>query len=658
MKIPSSQNWSVSNLPSRGDVFYTRNINFDADGYASLANRALALIYDQASDFGAILSVVHLGGSTYYVTTSNGVYSVNFTSGTATAIANISTNLTSDCVTWAGGGTTGLLFVSDNNTTIYSGSGGSWTSRITGLTAATPHPLCVFENLVQLAVGDGNTVKTYSTAYALQATCTIPAEFTVRWIRYKDNRIYFGTSHNSGGEAKMFVWDGSGTAAQGAFATGGTWVFSGAVYKGTIVVMNSLGQLLPFNGGGFNEPLANLPVYYSEYEWLGADGFSLGKMLQRGMIADGDILYLNLNSTLSNYQFLAEQPSGLWCYDPKVGLYHKAGWAKTKLETRLVSGTDTGTDTFTVSSYNAITGTPILYTGTAAGGLVTNTVYYIIRASATTFQLATTHANAIAGTAINITSAGVSDSIVYHDDFEFGRSAGTSEQPYCVALVNTADSNISSYQGISGSQVIFGARVEDDSVQPKYTIQTLARGLNKGHIITARLQTANIKESWQKLVAKYEKLLISVDKIIVSARIREREPIYILDGTINNATWITTSSFSTSVSLSSAEVGDMVEIVGGSQAGNTSFITAIQETAGSYIVTISDTFTATNGDISAMIITNFKKKDTATFTTMDNLITSTIADNASKWVQFHIELQGISRPYIESLEPINTAHTK
>lgn len=73
------------------------------------------------------------------------------------------------------------------------------------------------------------------------------------------------------------------------------------------------------------------------------------------------------------------------------------------------AGTDicTWTSTANIPS-NILTGTRVRLTTTTTlpGGLATATDYYVIRVSDTTFKLATSYANAIAGTAINITDAG------------------------------------------------------------------------------------------------------------------------------------------------------------------------------------------------------------------------------------------------------------
>jgi len=73
------------------------------------------------------------------------------------------------------------------------------------------------------------------------------------------------------------------------------------------------------------------------------------------------------------------------------------------------AGTDTCTWTSTTNySYNTLVGTRVRLTTTTTlpAPLATATDYYVIKVTDTTFKLATTYANAIAGTAINITDAG------------------------------------------------------------------------------------------------------------------------------------------------------------------------------------------------------------------------------------------------------------
>lgn len=74
---------------------------------------------------------------------------------------------------------------------------------------------------------------------------------------------------------------------------------------------------------------------------------------------------------------------------------------------------DAGTDIITMTSTanipsNILTGTRVRLTTTTTlpAGLATATDYYVIKVTDSTFKLATSYANAIAGTAINITDAG------------------------------------------------------------------------------------------------------------------------------------------------------------------------------------------------------------------------------------------------------------
>ena len=84
---------------------------------------------------------------------------------------------------------------------------------------------------------------------------------------------------------------------------------------------------------------------------------------------------------------------------------------------------NTTTDTITLGSHWYSSGDAVVYTagsgGTAIGGLVNNTTYYAIKASSTTIKLALSNADAIAGTAINLSSgaAGSSHRIYNSSDY-------------------------------------------------------------------------------------------------------------------------------------------------------------------------------------------------------------------------------------------------
>lgn len=74
-----------------------------------------------------------------------------------------------------------------------------------------------------------------------------------------------------------------------------------------------------------------------------------------------------------------------------------------------ISAVDTGTDQLTVGANESLqTGQAVVYasSGTAIGGLTSASTYYVIRVSATVVKLASSRALAVAGTALDLTSAG------------------------------------------------------------------------------------------------------------------------------------------------------------------------------------------------------------------------------------------------------------
>lgn len=87
------------------------------------------------------------------------------------------------------------------------------------------------------------------------------------------------------------------------------------------------------------------------------------------------------------------------------------GTAYEAASTATIPTTDvnTSTDTITETAHKFVTGQKVTYSnggGASAGGLTTATDYYVIKTGANTFKVATTFANAVAGTAIDITSTG------------------------------------------------------------------------------------------------------------------------------------------------------------------------------------------------------------------------------------------------------------
>lgn len=89
--------------------------------------------------------------------------------------------------------------------------------------------------------------------------------------------------------------------------------------------------------------------------------------------------------------------------------------------TQTIDSVDTGTDIITIGNHWYETGTEVVYDnggGTSIGNLVTDTTYYIIRASSTTVQLALTEQDAIDGIQINLSSSGTGSSHILYRNID------------------------------------------------------------------------------------------------------------------------------------------------------------------------------------------------------------------------------------------------
>ena len=666
---PQSNKWVQTNSGEiSGNVYSTKNINFNEEGYAKLNLRASALVYN-TTNFTDVNSI------DYFITTNTGYYvltgdnsgrpwriDLTGTQYDLTADTNgtgIGQSRYYDSVVWQA-----RWYVSQASTFVYHDGNTTWTTGLGSLSSGVNHVMCVHEGLNSLAVSDGtgvaNTVKLYDSSHSLSTTLTIPKNFNIEWIKYLDNNLYIGTRNIYGGVAQMFIWNGSGTAAQKSYPINGEIIFSGENYGNSIAIITSKGQLLRFNGGGF-DVLANLPVYYSDYNYpleiTSSLPTSINRIHRRGMVSDGERIYINLNGQMSENVLIPNQPSGVWVYNPNNGLHHHAGYSNNKVETRTVSGVNTGTDTFTTTSFTALTGTKVYYSATAvSGGLYNNKYYYLIRASSTTFKLAKTYDNAIAGTAIDITSSGTTEKIYYHDDTDFGTIGELANYKVgAIAKVSSFDTNLKSYGRMTGSKILYGMQIAS-ATSTVNTLQTLTPGKNIGYITTPKITSNEVKETWQTVYPLYNNVFQSADKITVKYKTIDKldYPIQLINGnTATYATWTSTTSFTTIADLSYVVAGDEVEIIGGSASGNITTVVSTSYSSGTWTVTVADTMGVSVSDTSSIIIDNWKKLFTVSGTMTETVQPQQLANStigaSSKWIRLKIIIEGVSEPKIERI---------
>lgn len=658
-KIPGdTQRWATStNSNLFGHVVRTKNMDFSTDGYASLARKAMALYStDSDADFGARVPAIIADASLYYVVTTGRVFTVSLTSSAITiaklAATNTNIQTGSDAVMF-----NGVPHVS-TNTKVESYAPSTWTDRITGFSSSYPHPLCVIENRIELAVANGNVVTTYNTSYSLQNTLTLPSKYVVTSMRWKRNDLYIGTRTIDGSEAMVFIWNGSGTQAQQGHPIGADWAYSLAPYQSSIAVLTSAGQCLIFNGGGFNT-LFNLPIYYKPYGWSGGTALTnVGKCLNRGMMAVGDMLYFNIDGEPTNTAGgrMVDQPSGLWVYDPKVGPYHKAGFASEKFVTATISSL--ASSIFTMPSAHGLqTGDAVWASSvTNIAALTTGQLYYAIYESTTAFKLALSPADALAGRSITASGTLSGDTVSYDVLSMTGNTVNC--VPGAISNFNSNRPNL-----FLGSDVFFGGGSQDPDGNTISSFMSLGAGRNVGSFVTALVPSSSVRSTLQSIVAKLSTLHLDTDKIVIKYRTMERFglPTPLRYSSSGRTTWVDGTSFTIDPAykdIRSIEVGDEVEIVEGAAAGYSAHITAINDNSSPYTYTLDETITGgVVGDLSDVYVDNWTRLATISSTTQNvnyGFFEQSLGKNGV-YFQFKFEVRGVNIS-ISMLDFINAAH--
>ena len=643
--IPSQKKkWKVGIDSS--DIRRTRNMSFNENGIAKSAQQPIVLYTNtEDADLGFIKAILN-----DYIVTSGNVFALNTGTGamteqTTTSMPDIS-GTASDAVYYLGElcVSSGLLSSTD---TVGGYNGSSWTSRVTGLTNSTAHPLCVFKNRNTLCIGNGNVIwQTAAGAYSQDSsnTLTIPAEYTVTWMRWRNGYLYIGTRNTIGESARLFVWNGTGTSTGVGWSANCDWIYSGIEFQSSMVVLTSTGQLLRFNGGGFDE-LAHLPVYETTLSWSkNAVAYSTrGRCENRGMVAYGDVLYLNIDGMVQgdpDRQYLHDQPSGLWVYDPEVGLYHMAGYAYTKFNTLTITAVNSSI--LTVGTHLCETGDQIRASSVGnITGLTTNRDYYVINVDSTHMSLALSAADAQEGRNITISGTPSGDTLAAN---RTNHGAVSTLTPGAIGLIT----NTNTHSQFFGSDILFSGTAQDQTNTQVKTLMSLGTGRNVSHMITEPIEAGGVKDAFQKIYTECKNLVLDTQSIVLKYRTRDKFGLptphsYSSSGL---ATWVDSSSFTINATVrdfKSVAVGDEVEIIEGAGAGFTAHITTINNNTSTYTVTIDEVIPNIVAGYTSEVVVDYWVKLGTISTTTDTIIDSyaelPIGEKGS-WVEFKVELRG------------------
>ncbi len=663
IKIPGDSGWKISHDGDLlGNVNRHKNLDFSKGGYLSLARKPIALFTEHAGvsatgdpDFQDVVAIT-ADSSYYYVLTTDHVFGIT-SSDTAFSVAEVSASSiptfsgTSDMVPYIGGiaftGSTTL-----NSLAGFNGSNGSgtWTDRSLSLSSSYPHPLCVSGTRRTLLIGNGNIIyQTTAGTWTDDSSnrLTIPDEYIVTSIRWRGGKAYIGTRTLSGNRGALFVWSGSGTVAESMWPVEADWVYSVCEYESSVAVLTSAGQLLRFNGGGF-DVLANLPVYYSPYSWTeNAGGGTIGKAINRGMWSIGDKIYFTIQGEPRGLfaPGAYEQPGGLWEYNPSVGLHHKAGFVTEPY--RILTISTLLSNEFTFSTPHQLQTGDAVYADTVTNiaALTEGYVYYAIRTSSTSIKLANSPADAYAGRNI-LCSGSISGDKLSVDTMD---TVGNITNCVPGAVFGFNKNQPSPF---FASEVFFSGSSYDPTHTVISSLMSFGMGRNVGSFQTPKIQASGVKDLLSKLYTFVHELRLDTDKITFKYRTSERFglPGTTLYGTGGRATWVSDTSFTINTALKdvkSAEVGDEVEITGGAGAGYSAHITEINDNTATWTFTLDEAIPEISAnDTSDIYVNNWKKIHTATnadFNNQDDFIETVVGEVSgisASWYQFKFEIQG------------------
>ena len=683
LKIPTQDNRFIQSGKSDllGNIHYTKNINFNESGYAKLSSRSVAIQSEKDdSNFDLPISYgrssigwnVVTADKPWYFGLINSAFASQQDADTAAPQMSFDS--------WGTWWQNKWHAIKDNLTTasLFSKTTTVWTERFTSITSGYAHPIEVLRNSNTLCIGNGNAVIQINTSWVVStlSQLSIPADFEVIDIKYSNGKLGVATklsdsASSQNQEAYFFVWDGTSAQANQGFPVGSDAILGITAYKSSWVILTRKGELLYYTGGGF-QILETLPYYYvSAILGDSANRVAHGNTLQ----VEGDLIYINASNGFNalgkrKEVYLENYPSGILCYDPKVGIYHRYSPSISLLKQGTVTSGNVNTTTgiFTVSSAVVpVTGGQVMLIfdqATPIGGLKAGIAYYVIRVTTSSFKIATTRQNAIDGVYLTPTSTGVaSNTFVFLDLKDYGASLCQNR----VGGIGVVESNTQLYD-----HLLFGGEYEDYATTNNYatTCMTVPQFPNKGYLVSSKFISQNIQDEYPKLYIKYRPLKTS-DSIVIKYKDKDVLGLPVTTPQIPNlyiCTWTSDTTFTTQADIEDAYTfmqtsGNELEceIINGAGAGSMPQVTSIAYDSGTttYTVTLADSVEgAANTYYCNVILNNWKLLKTinnnSSITSSDTEGYMELPINTkSKWIKVKTILNGVETT-LEELQLINS----
>lgn len=637
-----------SNL-ARPDVVATKGINLMSADRISIAKKPVVLFTNSDDSTFQLLLSICSDENGYYFVTNQGVFTLTVFGAPPVLVATTVTNEPSASLGRDGVMFNGFLHVAGGDVVKYFASA-IWNPGVTSGTLSTSFPirLCNFVNKVALAVGNGNSVFLYDTSYSLLTTLVLPIQYIVTGTEWRQNNLYVFTRNISGGTAMMFVWNGTGSAAQYGFPVSSDWIYSGCEYDNNIAVITSAGQLLKFNGGGFDE-LANFPVYYTPYSWSSSSSLinGTGKVGFRGMKAIGKRLLMNIDGSVtvqgSAYPgiYMPQQPSGIWEYTPNNGLVHKAGYCHTKYNT--LSVTSVASNRLVLASnHNLQTGDAFYMNNVGSlTGISSQQMYFAVVEGPATLQVSLTVADANAGKMITLGGTAGVATICCDVVSEVGATLVTA--PGAIGLFNKNIEN-----AFFGTEILFGGETPNDANTNMYSLMSMGMGRNHSSIVSSRMIQSTPTQQFGQLTMFLNDYLSSFEKVVVKSRKIKNlaYPTQVSSGSVAKVIWTSNTTFTAAAAdrdMNSVKIGDEMTVIQGAGSGYTAHVTSITLVGSTFTVVLDESIgSIVNGNQSEVQFDNWVKERTIlnTNTKLFQGYANMNIDHASSWIQLKFNMRG------------------
>ena len=168
-----------------------------------------------------------------------------------------------------------------------------------------------------------------------------------------------------------------------------------------------------------------------------------------------------------------------------------------------------------------------------------------------------------------------------------------------------------------------------------------------GYLVTTKIFSQNITDTWNKLVVRIKELLDSTDIIWLKYR---TEAVASTEATI---TWVNTTSCTTTTNVS-AFIGFEMEVLNGTGGGKCSKISNVTESGGTYTITLQETFT---GVTTGTAIARFQYWiEIGKFTNQNDKFFSAPIGESTPWTQFKVCAQFTGANEIYDFLLINKPH--